>query len=117
MTSLLLCGMLFRRSMSETSPVQTVSAGARPGPLASTPPGSSYGQIFKSTAFTGGASFINILLGVVRTKVMAVLLGPSGVGLMGLYMTITGLASTLVGMGVGSSGVHCSSTDLHAAPP
>ena len=91
--------------MSEICPVQTVSAGARPGPLASTPPGSSYGQIFKSTAFTGGASFINILLGVVRTKVMAVLLGPSGVGLMGLYMTITGLASTLVGMGVGSSGV------------
>lgn len=66
---------------------------------------SSYGQIFKSTAFTGGASAINIVLGIVRTKAMAVLLGPSGVGLMGMYMAITGLASTLAGMGVGNSGV------------
>jgi enterobacterial common antigen flippase len=68
-------------------------------------PKSSYGQIFKSTAFTGGASVISILLGIVRTKVMAVLLGPSGVGMMGLYTTITGLASTLSNMGLGSSGV------------
>jgi antigen flippase len=66
---------------------------------------SSYGQIFKSSAFIGGASVINILLGIVRNKVMAVLLGPSGVGLIGLYTTITGLASTLAGMGIGSSGV------------
>lgn len=66
---------------------------------------SSYGQIFKSTAFTGGASIINILLGIVRTKVMAVVLGPAGVGLVGLYTTITALASTLAGMGIGNSGV------------
>lgn len=36
---------------------------------------------------------------------MAVLLGPAGIGLMGLYMTITSLASTLAGMGIGTSGV------------
>jgi PST family polysaccharide transporter len=66
---------------------------------------SSYGQIFKSTAFTGGSSVINIALGIVRTKVMAVLLGPSGIGLIGLYLTITGFVSTIAGMGIGKAGV------------
>src|ERR1039458_5643454 len=91
--------------MSEAHPNEVVSPSVPSGASATVAPGSSYGQIFKSTPFTGGASVINILLGIVRTKVMAVLLGPSGVGLIGLYMTIIGLASTLSGMGIGSSGV------------
>ena len=66
---------------------------------------SSYGQIFKSTAFTGGAALTNVIFGIVRTKFMAVLLGASGIGLIGLYGSITGLAGTLAGMGIGSSGV------------
>lgn len=66
---------------------------------------SSYGQIFKSTAFTGAASIVNIFLGVLRTKVIAVVLGPSGIGLVGLYTTISALASTVAGMGIGNSGV------------
>jgi PST family polysaccharide transporter len=65
----------------------------------------SYGQIFKSTAFTGGASVVSLALGVIRTKVMAVLLGPAGIGLAGVYSTISALASTLAGMGISSSGV------------
>ena len=71
----------------------------------STQTSSSYGQIFKSTAFTGGAALTNVIFGIVRTKFMAVLLGASGIGLMGLYGCITGLAGTLAGMGIGSSGV------------
>jgi Polysaccharide biosynthesis protein len=65
----------------------------------------SYGQIFKSTAVIASASIINVLLGAVRTKFLAVYLGPSGVGLVGLYTSIVGMASTLAEMGVGSSGV------------
>ena len=42
---------------------------------------------------------------MVRTKLVAVLLGPSGVGLVGLYMSATGLVGTLAGLGIGSSGV------------
>ena len=61
---------------------------------------SSYGQIFKSTAFTGGAALTNVIFGIVRTKFMAVLLGASGIGLIGLYGSITGLAGTLAGMGI-----------------
>jgi PST family polysaccharide transporter len=67
--------------------------------------GSSYGQIFRSAAFIGGASLITLGLGVIRTKVLAVLLGPAGVGLAGVYTSILSLAATLAGMGLGNSGV------------
>jgi PST family polysaccharide transporter len=65
----------------------------------------SYGQILKSTALVGGSQVINTLLGIVRTKFLAVLLGPSGVGLIGLYTGLTGTISVLAGMGIGASGV------------
>lgn len=48
---------------------------------------------------------VNIGIGVVRTKVMALLLGPAGVGLLGLYSSIADLAQNLAGMGINSSGV------------
>ena len=66
---------------------------------------SSYGQILKSSALIGGSSVINITIGIVRTKAMAMFLGPSGFGLMALYGSIVDLAVSLVGMGINSSGV------------
>jgi PST family polysaccharide transporter len=53
----------------------------------------------------GGAQVIYILVGIVRTKGLALLLGPPGMGLVGLYTTATGLIGTITGMGIGSSGV------------
>ena len=47
--------------------------------------GKSYRQILRSTSIIGGASVINILIGLVRVKVAAVLLGPAGIGLIGLF--------------------------------
>lgn len=67
--------------------------------------GSSYRSILKSTSLIGGASVINILIGMVRTKFVAVLLGPTGVGLLGMYSQVTGVVGTLTGLGIGSSGV------------
>ncbi len=64
-----------------------------------------YGEILRSTALIGGSSVVNIGLAVVRTKVMAVLLGPSGVGLMGLYTSISDVTQSLAAMGIQSSGV------------
>jgi PST family polysaccharide transporter len=64
-----------------------------------------YGQILKSSALIGGSSAMNIAFGIVRTKAMAVLLGPAGFGLIGLYGSITNLTQSLAGMGVNSSGV------------
>ena len=67
--------------------------------------GRTYGQILKSTALVGGSSMINILIGIVRTKVMAMLLGPAGFGLSGLFLSITNLTQSIAGMGINSSGV------------
>lgn len=67
--------------------------------------GSNYRSILKSTSLIGGASVLNILIGMVRIKFVAVLLGPAGVGLLGMYGQITALIGTLTGMGIGSSGV------------
>lgn len=64
-----------------------------------------HGQILKSSALVGGSSVVNIAVGIVRTKAMAILLGPAGYGLFGLYGSIANLAQALAGMGVNSSGV------------
>jgi len=53
----------------------------------------------------GGSSVLNIAMGIVRTKAMAVLLGPAGFGLFGLYGSIASLTQSIAGMGINSSGV------------
>jgi enterobacterial common antigen flippase len=65
----------------------------------------SYGQILKSSALIGGSSVVNIGFGMVRNKAMAVLLGPAGYGLFGLYNSIYELTRSLAGMGINTSGV------------
>lgn len=65
----------------------------------------SYGQIIKSSVMIGGASMVNIAIGIVRTKAMALLLGPAGVGLMGMFQSTVDLAVSVAGMGINSSGV------------
>ena len=65
----------------------------------------SYAQILKSSSIIGGAQGINYLIGMVRTKLVAVLLGPSGVGLVGLYISATSLVGAITGLGIGTSGV------------
>jgi PST family polysaccharide transporter len=53
----------------------------------------------------GGSSIVNIGFAIIRNKAMALLLGPSGVGLMGLYGSIIDLTQTLAGLGIPASGV------------
>jgi PST family polysaccharide transporter len=72
---------------------------------AETQPEQTYGQILKSSAIVGGSTIINVGIGIVRTKIMALLLGPAGFGLAGLYTSIITLTQSLAGMGINSSGV------------
>jgi len=65
----------------------------------------SHRQVFRSSAIVGGASVINMAIGILKVKVLAVLLGPAGIGLMGLYQNIMGVASVLAGCGMCRSGV------------
>ena len=64
-----------------------------------------YGEILKSSAVIGGSQVVNLAIRIVRTKAMAVLLGPAGVGLMGVYESITSLAQNFAGLGINTSGV------------
>lgn len=65
---------------------------------------SSYRRILKSSSIIGGASVINIVIGLVRTKILAVLLGPAGVGLVSLYTSLMQSAATLATMGLSTVG-------------
>ena len=65
----------------------------------------SFRRILKTTSIIGGASLISILIGMVRTKFVALLLGPAGIGLMGMFGTITGVIGSFSGMGLATSGV------------
>lgn len=62
-------------------------------------------QLLKSAAVAGMSTLVNVGIGIVRTKAMAVILGPAGFGLLGLYTSIVDLAATFAGLGVLSSGV------------
>jgi PST family polysaccharide transporter len=74
--------------------------------LRMTPPsGHTYAQILKSTILMGGSSLVNVALSIVRNKALAVLLGPEGVGLIGLYGSIIDMAQATAGLGVSGSGV------------
>lgn len=68
------------------------------------PTDSSYRQILRSTSVIGGASVFNILVSLLRTKVAAILLGPAGIGLIGLLQNLMGTASVVSALGFGTSG-------------
>lgn len=66
---------------------------------------SSHREILKSSSIVGGAQAINYVIGLLRTKAVALLLGPSGVGLVGLYVSAIGLVGTFAQFGINESGV------------
>ncbi|WGT51486.1 O-antigen translocase [Thioclava nitratireducens] len=65
---------------------------------------SSYRTILRSSSIIGGAQVINILVGLIRMKIVAVLIGPTGVGLIGLYANLVQAATTVAGLGIGNVG-------------
>lgn len=67
-------------------------------------PNKSYRRILHSSAIMGAASVVNILAGIVKMKLAAVLLGPMGVGQIGLLQNILQTASMVSALGVGSVG-------------
>ena len=68
-------------------------------------PQKSYGQILKSSAVIGGSSAVTLVLGMVRAKVIALMLGTGGAGLWGMSWSISELARGIAGMGLNASGV------------
>jgi enterobacterial common antigen flippase len=66
---------------------------------------STYTQIFKSTLVVGASSAVGVMFSIVRNKAIALMLGPEGVGLIGLYGALVDITQSIAGMGVQSSGV------------
>jgi O-antigen/teichoic acid export membrane protein len=66
---------------------------------------SSYRQIFKATSIFGGVQVVNILIGIVRVKFVAILLGTAGVGIMGLLNAPVQLIVSITGLGIAFSSV------------
>lgn len=65
----------------------------------------SYVQILVSSALIGGSSMINIGISMIRTKLLAVMLGPAGFGLLASFTVITDAARSWAALGMNSSGV------------
>lgn len=66
---------------------------------------SSYRQIFKATSVFGGVQVFNILVTIIKTKVVALLLGPEGVGIIGLFKSTVDIVSNLSNLGLAQSAV------------
>lgn len=61
--------------------------------------------LIKSMTIIGSAQAVNIVISIFRMKVLAILLGPTGVGLLSIYTSLQGVVTTAAGLGMGSSGV------------
>ena len=65
----------------------------------------SFARILRSSALMGGAQVIVLAAGFARTKLIALVLGASGVGLAGLFNSFSGNIASFAGWGLGTSGV------------
>jgi len=66
---------------------------------------SSYRQIMKATSLFGGVQVFNIIIQIIRSKFIAVLLGPAGMGIMGLLTSTIDIISSLTNFGLGTSAI------------
>lgn len=64
-----------------------------------------YKSIFKAISLFGGVQLYQIVIGIVRSKLIAMILGPSGMGIAGLYTSAILLVKNISSMGLGSSAV------------
>lgn len=67
--------------------------------------GASFRGILKASALIGASSVINVGLGAVRMKAVALMLGPAGIGLLGALGMVLELARSIAQFGLNGSGV------------
>ncbi len=66
---------------------------------------SSYSHILKYTSLFGGIQFLGILLGIIRNKLVAIILGPSGLGLISLFNSTINFVASATNLGISVSAV------------
>ena len=62
-------------------------------------------QILKVTAFISGIQFFIILISIIRSKIISVLLGSFGIGIISLLTSSTSFISAITGFGLSTSAV------------
>lgn len=80
----------------------------------------SYRDILHSTSLLGAVGIVSIVIGMVRTKVVAALLGPAGIGVLGLASHIMQIGGLVGGLGFSSAGARelaATRTDQDAIGP
>ena len=65
----------------------------------------SYQQILKTTSLFGGVQFFNIVISVIRIKLIAIFIGPAGMGIISLLNSTLNLISSISGLGIETSAV------------
>ncbi|RTY96834.1 O-antigen translocase, partial [Flavobacterium bomense] len=72
---------------------------------------SSYLQILKTTSLFGGVQFFTIIISIIRTKCIAIFIGPAGMGIVALLNSTLNIISGITGLGIETSAVkHISSS-------
>lgn len=66
---------------------------------------SSYRNILKNTSLFGGVQVITIIISVIRSKFVALLLGPEGIGISGLYASSMAMIKSGTAMGLETSAI------------
>jgi len=66
---------------------------------------SSYKNILSTTLKIGGSQVISILLNVFKTKLIAVFIGPVGIGVVSIFQSIIDFTKTITGLGINQSAV------------
>lgn len=65
----------------------------------------SYQQILKTTSLFGGVQFFTILISIIRTKLIAVFIGPAGMGIIALLNSTLSVINGISGLGIETSAV------------
>ena len=66
---------------------------------------SEYRQVMKATSIFGGVQVFTILIGIIRSKFIAILLGPIGMGVFGLLSSTISMIASLTNFGLETSAV------------
>jgi O-antigen/teichoic acid export membrane protein len=82
-------------------------------------PEKSYRQIVKTTSLFGGVQFFTIIIGIVRTKLIAIFIGPAGMGIITLLNSGITVIGGITGLGIETSGIkhisnHFKNDDLNS---
>lgn len=77
----------------------------------------SYRQILKATSIFGGVQVFQILIAIIRSKFVAILLGPTGMGIVGLFNSTIDLINQFTKLGLDTSAVKDIAVAHHSGNP